>query len=181
MVAAIVAAIASSRCLRARADRRRRVWFDGLAHAMSAQPEHRADRGSRFEATVTGRIVDVVYRYFGASMGNERGVGWTLVCSTALRGVSDIYNVRFERKRGGIHAKNFGFEPRQGWITPALRAELETLLAPALHAASVDVEGGRLTFRSYRRLDAESVRAVVTSQAAAADQVESALGSVRSA
>lgn len=176
VVGAIIGVVIAYRMLTARAERRRRVWFDEVASALKATAEHTPDRRSRCGMTHQGRAFEVTHGYVSAQAGADYRPGWTFRTETKLRGVSDIYNISFRRKRNGeLESRRFGFEPRAGWETPALRRALTKLFEAASALDAVDVEGGSLRFRSYGRPDAEAVRTIIAAQAVAAEELERAL------
>jgi hypothetical protein len=170
---AIVVVIIVWRKLSARQERLRRVWFDGLASALNTTAKHDADERSVCVTTIEGRTFEIGHRYVG---GQDYRPGWTLRCSTKLRGVSDIYNIRFRRKRDKtVEASIHGFAPREGWQSPALQRSLATMFENASRFDSVDLEGGTLMLRSPVRHTGTVLRAIITAQGQAADELERAL------
>lgn len=177
VVAAIVVVFIVYRMLKARRETQRREWFDDLSKLLKATSEHTPDMRSRCIVTARdGRAFEITHGYVNAQAGSDYRPGWTFRTVTKLDGVSDIYNISFRRKRGGeLETRLFGFEPRPGWDTSALRRALMTLFEAASSRDTVDVEGGALRFRSYERPDGEAVRRIIAAQTLAAGELQRAL------
>ena len=176
IVMAIVVVPIVWRMLSARSERRRRAWFDELASTLKTTAKHDADERSVCSTTIGGRTFEISHGYVGAPAGGDYRPGWTLRCSTKLRGVSDIYNIRFRRKRDHTVETNIhGFAPREGWQSPALQRSLATMFENSSRFDSIDLEGGTLKLRSPMRHTGPALRAILTAQGHAADELERAL------
>ena len=176
IVPGIVVTVVAYRMLTARHERLRRAWFDDVAKALKATPEHSKEQGSRCITTRDGRTFEITHGYTSERLGSDYSPGWAFRIATKLDGVSDIYSISFRRKRGGeLETRLFGFEPRPGWDTSALRRAIMTLFESASRRDTVDLEGGALRFRSYSRPDGEAVRRIIAAQTLAAGDVQRAL------
>jgi hypothetical protein len=174
--AGTVALIAAVQLQRAWKERRRRAWFGGLADAFGASPTHDAFKQSHLETVVASRRVEIAHRVDPMS-STRRGVPRsTLIVSTPLRAVSDIHSFRLQRrKKDVVVVERFGFEPREGWMSAAVREKLTLFFEIVDRADTLDIEEGHLRFRTSHRYDPATLGTLVDRQVAAAEVIERAL------
>ena len=172
IILGIAAAVLLYRVAGKRSDRRRREWFESVAAAFGARAEHPSEFLSRFEAEVDQRRCEVAYRYRGR-------IGWRLIASIPLRGVSDIYNFVLQPSgdpgRNSLHVRNSGFSPREGWLNADVRAAVSHLYDLAPRKGSLDVEAGTLMWQTADRLEGTIVRARISRLVPVASALERAL------
>lgn len=156
IILGIAAAVLLYRVAGKRSDRRRCEWFESVATAFGARAEHASEFLSRFEAEVDQRRCEVAYGY-------RRRIGWRLVVSIPLRGVSDIYNFVLQPSddpgENSVHVRNSGFRPREGWLNAEVRAAVSHFYELAPHRAALEVEAASLRCYAGDRLEGAVVRA----------------------
>jgi hypothetical protein len=155
VAAAVVLYVAAGK----RGDRKRREWFDSVAAAFGARAEHESEFLSRFGAEVDGRRCEVVYRY-------RTRIGWRLVASIPLTGVSAIYSFSMQPSDdpadSGVRVRNHGFSPREGWLNDEVRPALSHFYELTPHKEALEVEASALTCQTYDRLEGAALRARVS-------------------
>ena len=151
----IAATVLLHRVARRYGDRRRREWFASVAVACGARAEHSSEFLSRFEAEVDERRCEVAYRYSGR-------IGWRLLVSIPLRGVSDIYNFVFDPTddpgQTPVSVRNSGFRPREGWLNAELRDAVSHFYELAPRRTRLSVEAATLVCDTSDRLAGAVVR-----------------------
>jgi hypothetical protein len=142
----LVAAIATWTLLGRFSDGRRRDWFASIAEAFGGKVVREGEFWWWFSTEIDGHPVKVTHRH-------RKRLGWHTELAIPLSGISEIYNVRIQRKGETFNALNLGFKPHDGWFEPVV---------PSLHRfaqrAPLDVEGGHLIDRGSDQLDASALR-----------------------
>ena len=156
IVAAVVGAIVGAWMLSRHFDKRREQRFVALAQSLGTQIERESEFLSRFHIEVEGRAFEVCQRHIGGA-GASGLVGWYLVTSTKLKGVSDLHatTIRPRSKlKGSAHSaddflvRDQGYPLKQGWLTAAVAQSLAQLYTAEISPESIDLEEGKLIQRS---------------------------------
>jgi hypothetical protein len=179
VVAGIIATIVLYRVLGKRSEAKRRAWFDSIASAFGVQAEHVSEFHSRFATEVDGRRCEVAHRYGSRGLGESSNVGWRLIVTIPLNGVSDIYSLVLQPSSDpddrGVRVRNSGFNPREGWLNDDVRAAIGHFYEVAPRREPLDVAAGNLTYSSAERVDGASLRARVDRLVPVATALERAL------
>lgn len=168
----IAATVLLYRAAGKRSDRKRHEWFESVATAFAVPAEHASEFLSRFQAVVDERRVEVEYRYRGR-------IGWRLVMSVPLHGVSDIYNFALQPSddpgENSLQVRNSGFSPREGWLNAELRAAVAHFAELPPRNSALEVEGATLLCQTTDRLEGTAVRARIARLIPVARALERAL------
>jgi hypothetical protein len=106
--------------------------------------------------------------------------GDRLIVTVPLRRVSDIYNLSFRLRNGervaeSLSMRSSGYSPREGWIAEPLREAIFDFYEVAGGREPLDLEGGKLTYATRRRISGTALREVLERQLAVAGEIETAL------
>jgi len=175
------------------AGRRRQFHFASLAQSLGCKAVREGQFLSRFAVAVDGRSFEVRYQHIGKGAGvGGWAPGWYVVTETTLKGVTDMHSAeirpRARRPRavdpddhdfGKYFAlRDAGYPLREGWLNHRTRGAIAHFYALALPLDPLVIEEARLIHRAHlpvRRLDAGSLREVLTRQAQVAAALENAL------
>jgi hypothetical protein len=150
----IVATIVLYRVLGKRSERKRREWFDSVAASFGAKAEHVSEFHSRFAAEVDERRCEVAHRY--------GKVGWRLIVTIPLNGVSDIYSLVLQPSNDpddrGVRVRSSGYEPREGWLNEDVRAAVSHFYEVAPRNRPLDIAAGNLLHISADRVEGATLR-----------------------
>ncbi|HEX7833745.1 MAG TPA: hypothetical protein VF787_29090 [Thermoanaerobaculia bacterium] len=161
-------------------ERRRRALVDGLAQAFGATATHGSDATSRFYANVIDRRCEIAHGYHCRTADGRYARGYRLIVVVPLHGVSDIYNLSLKRVDGQRSAESLsvtisGYQPRDGWLTVALREAIFDFYDVAVDRGTLNLEAGALMFATNRRVDGPTLLDLVRRQLSVAANIERTL------
>jgi hypothetical protein len=181
IVVAVVGAIAAAWVISRRSASRREKRFAELGRSLGVAVDRESEFLSRFLIEVNGRAFEVKRQHL-------RRIGWHLVTTTELSGVSALHSADVRprsgrRKPSPASADDFivreqGYPLRPGWLTPATAEHLKSFYDTELPLEPLYLEEGKLIHRSpslLERVDGRSLYDLLHRQGALASQLERSL------
>ena len=181
IVFAIVGAIAAAWVIANRSGTRREKRFAELGQSLGVRVHRESEFLSLFLIDVNGRAFEVKRQHIGR-------IGWHLVTTTELSGVSALHSAdvrpRSRRKKPSpASADDFlirdqGYPLKKGWLTAATAQSLATFYDTELPLEPLFLEGGSLIHRSMSlldQLDGPRLHDLLSRQGALASQLERSL------
>ncbi|HVE69981.1 MAG TPA: hypothetical protein VNI54_01335 [Thermoanaerobaculia bacterium] len=181
IVLAVVGAIAAAWVIANRSAKRHEKRFAELGQSLGVRVDRESEFLSRFLVDVNGRVFEVTRQHIGR-------IGWLLVTTTELSGVSALHSAdvrpRASRKKASpASADDFvvrdqGYPLRKGWLTAATAHSLRMFYDTELPLGPLYVEEGKLIHRSpssFGLLDGPSLQDLLSRQGALASQLERSL------
>ena len=181
IIFAVVGAIVAAWVIANRSATRAEKRFAELGQSLGAKVERESEFLSRFLLDVNGRAFEVKRQHIGR-------IGWHLVTTTQLSGVSALHSadVRPRSNRGKTSPasaddfliRDLGYPLKAGWLTAATAQSLATFYDTELPLERLYLEEGNLIHRSsslLSKLDGPRLQDLLSRQSALASQLERAL------
>jgi hypothetical protein len=177
-VFAVVGAIAAAWVIANRSAARLEKRFAELGQSLGVRVDRENEFLSRFLIDVNGRAFEVKRQHIGR-------IGWLLVTTTELSGVSALHSAdvrpRSNRKKASLASaddfvvRDLGYPLREGWLTAATVQSLRTFYDTELPLEPLHVEEGKLIHRSpslLGRLDGPRLHDFLSRLGTLASQLE---------